>query len=111
MIRVFPKGKLDGKAKAAIGFGVVERRCEESSYFRQRKTFRARGGQETSPHPRRGRAEGDETWDSLPLNQAESALAVPAIMVRLPFMFVLWNLSAVVRELDGVMATQDCSGG
>jgi hypothetical protein len=26
MMPVFPKGKLDGKAKASIGFGVVEAR-------------------------------------------------------------------------------------
>jgi len=79
MMLVFSKGKINGKAKAAISIGVVEGRCEESSYIRQRKTFRARGGQETSPHSWRGRAEGDETRGSVPLYQAESALAVPAV--------------------------------
>jgi hypothetical protein len=44
MMRVFRKGSPDGKAKAAIGYSVVEGRREESSYFRQRETFRAADG-------------------------------------------------------------------
>lgn len=74
------RGNNDGKAKAACSNSMVERRCEESTYLCTRKTVRAAGGQETSPHFRRSRTEGDETGNSVPLNQAEKALAAPAIM-------------------------------
>jgi hypothetical protein len=40
----------------------------------------ARGGEKASPHARRSRAESDETGGSVPLNQAENALAATAIM-------------------------------
>jgi hypothetical protein len=43
MMRDF-RGDNDGRAKAASSDSLVERRCEDSSYFGTRETFRAAGG-------------------------------------------------------------------
>ena len=68
------RGNNDGRAKAAPGESMVERRCEDSTHSCTRETFRATGGQETSPLRRRGRAKGDETGDSVPVNKTEGSL-------------------------------------
>jgi hypothetical protein len=70
----FEKGNSDGKGKAACIIGVVERRCEKSSYVGKRKVFRASSGQEAWSYAGRGRAEGDEIGDSISVNQAESSV-------------------------------------
>jgi hypothetical protein len=75
MMRDF-RGNNDGKAKAASSHSMVERRCEESTYLCTRENVRAAGGQETGSLRRRGRAEGNETGNSVPVNQTESALAL-----------------------------------
>jgi hypothetical protein len=74
MMRDF-RGHNDGKAKAASSHSMVERRCKESTYLCTRETVRTAGGQEAGSLPWRGRAEGDETGDSVPVNQTESSLA------------------------------------
>src|ERR1035437_3580897 len=68
-------GGIDGESKAAFIVSVVERGCEESSYLCEREAFRASNGQETWSYAGRGRAEGDEAWSSVSVNQTESSLA------------------------------------
>jgi len=69
MMFTFSIGGIDGKGKAAISLGVVERGCEEFAGFCEREAFRASGGQEASSYYRRGRAKGYETGSEVPVDQ------------------------------------------
>jgi hypothetical protein len=75
MMCAFNEGNIDGKGKAACIGGVVERGCEESACVCEGEAFRAPGGQEAASYSGRGRAEGDGTWNQVPVDSAESSVA------------------------------------
>jgi hypothetical protein len=75
MMRVFLRSGIHGKAKEARSLGVVERGCEEFAGLRERKAVGDADGQAAAALAGCGCTKGDETRNSVSIDQKKGALA------------------------------------